>query len=88
MLKEGRLKERMQAKAKETFTPEWKAQNGAALLTDEALFSFLTRAQSFWVGIAEDAQKEMWMSEPGDAAGDQAADAHSGQRGGADDDVL
>ena len=62
--------------------------NGAALLTDEALFSFLTRAPSFWVGIAEDAQKEMWMSEPGDAAGDQGADAYSGQRGGAGDDVL
>ena len=49
----------MQAKAKETFSPEWKAQNGAALLSDEALYAFLARAQSFWVGIAEDAQKEM-----------------------------
>ena len=88
VLKEGRLKERMQAKAKETFSPEWKAQNGAALLTDEALFSFLIRAQSFWVGIAEEAQKEMWMAEPPDAAGDQGADALFGRGGGADDDVI
>ena len=88
VLKEGGLNERMQAKAKETFSPEWKAQNGAALLTDEALFSFLARAQSFWVGIAEETQKEMWMAEPPDAAGDQGAEAHCGQGGGADDDVL
>ena len=38
VLKEGRLKERMQAKALEAFSLEWKAQNGAALLDNEALY--------------------------------------------------
>ena len=60
ILKEGKLKENMQSKAKETFSAEWKTQNGGACLSDEALFSFLARAQSFWVNIAEEVQQEMW----------------------------
>ena len=88
VLKEGRLKERMQAKALEAFSPEWKAQNGAALYSDDALFAFLARAQSFWVGIAEDAQKEMWMADTGDMDADPNADAHSGREGGDDEELL
>ena len=84
VLKEGRLKERMQAQATETFSPEWKAQNGAALLSDEALYAFLARAQSFWVGIAEDAQKETRATEPMGTDAGPSADAHSGKGGGAD----
>ena len=49
----------MESKAKETFSDDWKAQDGGACLSDEALFSFLTRAQSFWVDIADEVQQEM-----------------------------
>ena len=88
VVKEGRFKERMQAKALEAFSPEWKAQNGAALLSNEALYAFLARAQSFWVGIAEDAQKEMGAAESGDMDADPSADPHSDREGGADDEFL
>ena len=78
----------MQAKALEAFSPKWKAQNGAALLSDEALYAFLARAQSFWVGMAEDAMKEGWMADPAGVETDQDADGLSGKEGGVDEDML
>ena len=65
--KEGKLKEKMQSKAKETFSADWKAHNGAACLSDDALFSFLAKAQTFSVNIAEKVQQEMWETSAGNA---------------------
>ena len=78
----------MQAKALEAFSPEWKAQNGAALLSDEALYAFLARAQSFWVGMAVDAMKKGWIDDPAGVKTDQDADGLSGKEGGVDEDML
>ncbi len=88
VLKEGCFRDRMQTKALEAFSPEWKAQNGAALLSDEALYAFLTRAQSFWVGMAEDALKEGWIAAPASGNSDQDAEEPSGKDGGEDEDML
>ena len=88
VLKEGCFRDRMQTKALEAFSPEWKAQNGAALLSDEALYAFLTRAQSFWVGMAEDAMKEGWIAAPASGNSDQDAEEPSGKDGGEDEDML
>ena len=88
VLKEGCFRDRMQAKALETFSPEWKAQNGAALLSDEALYAFLTRAQSFWVRLAEDAVHEGWIAGPASGNSDQDAEEPAGKDGAEDEDML
>ena len=77
ILKEGKLKEKMQSKAKEAFSEDWKVQNGGACLSDEALFSFLARAQTFWVDIAEEVQQEMCEA-PADGAGEATSQDQAG----------
>ena len=59
ILKEGKRRDKMEAKAKKTFSQEWMAQNGGACLTDQALFAFLARSRSFWVDLTEEVKEDM-----------------------------
>ena len=59
ILKEGKLRDRMEAKAKKAFSQDWMAPNGGACLTDQALFAFLARSRSCWVDLAEEVKEDM-----------------------------